>query len=739
MCPHLKFKNACFEFYSETIVRMRYSPSGSFTPYPPIICGEKLPLVIKCRVEKRKETVVLSTSAITLEYTNKNTGFNEHNLRISFEWGGVKGECRPPFNDDKNLGGTVRALDRWPGIPKDWKEEKGVLSRNGFHVLENKCRVYWNPVKEWPEVIKEQGSVDFFFFAYGKDYQRALQDFVNVFGKIPMPPVWAFGFWYSRWYPYKDREFVEIIKKYRRLNIPIDVMVIDSDWRVGGWWGYEWNRKYFPNPGRTMKEIHELGCNLCLNDHPGYDRIEALPWTDPHIRELKKIFKEPTVRGEWGCDWSKKSVVDAFGKIYLKPFFKQGMDFWWVDGWAEPPFEGVDPQLFVNMQYFKLRESETKKRGLILSRWGGIGSHKYPLWFSGDVYSNWETLKYEICFTVKSGNLGAIYWSHDIGGLQTGVPEEMLTSGFLVRKISEELFIRWVQFGALSPIFRTHSAHGIREPWNYSRKVLAIFRQYTKLRCALLPYFYTLAREAYDTGMPLVRALYLHYPEEEGAYNAVYEYLLGKDMLVVPADGPMRGNRNTFSKNAYFPGDKWIDIYTGEIIEGIKNKVLRIPLDRLPIFVRSGAIIPYYEEMKFTREKKNPLIHFDIFSEGESHFELYEDDGDTLAYQKGTFNRIKINALKRGNIIGITINNKQKIRDYSVNIMLGENEMVDKVLCDKKTIPFKITTKCAAGLIDSQIKFCNISIKGKSQIVSLQIILIKSRTGRSEGGNADIT
>jgi alpha-glucosidase len=572
--------------------------------------------------------------------------------------------------------------------------------------------VYWNTEYDWPECRDEQVKLDGYFFAYGDDYKQALQDFVTVFGRIPMIPRWALGFWYSRWYAYKDQEYIDLVKRYRKEGIPIDVMVFDTDWR-DGWGGYDWSGKYFKKPEKTIAELHEMGCRVGMNDHPGYDKYDALPPHDSHIPAIRERLGPLPHQGQYACDWSNKKAVEAWKDILLGPFFDQGLDFWWIDGWVKPPFGQCNSQLWSNQVYYELGQEKTNERGLILARWGGIGSHRFPVQFSGDTLCQWGVLKHEIEYTPVSAGLGAVYWSHDIGG-------------FMDKKIDEELFIRWVQFGAMSPIFRTHSAQGIREPWKFSARAKRIFRKQTHIRYALTPYLYTLTREAYDTGMPICRPMFLDNNKgNAGARDRRWQYMLGPDLLVVPGDEPVDKSTQKQRKRVFFPSGRWFGLETTEVIQGMEDGAIDIPVERIPCYVREGAIIPSEPVGAHLALPVSRELHFDFFpAQGglESVYTLYEDDGTSMAYADNGCARTQVKGSRTAEEIVMSVGAPQgrykgmpDKRTIVLRMRIEEEENVAQVEIRRgngswEPVAHKHTCKCLACGVESGQGFCEVRL-----------------------------
>lgn len=720
------FGNARFTVYTAGCVRLEYSQGGRFSEGPSLLVGRKAAAPGRAAVRIRGRQLHLSTPRFTLRYTDDGQVFSAANLTITHRnKDGQPVTWAPGKRDAGNLGTVTRSLDQWKwcGGPNHYPVE-GILSTDGGHFVADEPRVYWNARADWPECRGHAVQFDGYFFAYGNDYKGALKDYVTVFGPIPLVPRWVFGFWYSRWYAYTDKEFVALGRRYQREGIPIDVMIIDTDWRCN-WGGYDWNRRCFPRPEQAFRALHRLGLHTSLNDHPGYDNYDALPADDSHIPALRRRLGDLPHQGQWACDWSNRRAVEAWKDILLGPFFGQGMDFWWIDGWVKPPFANTDSQLWANRVYYELTEARTRRRGLVLARWGGVGSHRYPVQFSGDTPPEWEMLRHQVEFTTASAGLCAAYWSHDIGG-------------FFNREMDEELFIRWAQFGAMSPVFRTHSDHGVREPWNVSPRARRLFRKQARIRGALAPYFYTLAREAHDTGLPLIRPLYLEYNDNDG--GALYrkgQYTIGRDLLVIPADGPADKATGLFRKRAYFPNGRWLHLETAEVRKGMLDTSLDIPLDHIPTYVREGAILPCQRVGHNVGARAPAELQFDYYPSpfAPSEFVVYEDDGETREHERGRAARTRVRgSWAGGGLIEFAIDAPRgryrgmpAARRYVVRVWVESPARVARVELRVGRGPwrraaFRITRTALAGEVRAGREFCEVRVTSRNQPVRIRVV-----------------
>ena len=345
------------------------------------------------------------------------------------------------------------------------------------------------------------------------------------------------------------------------------------------------------------------------------------------------------------------------------PLIRQGVDFWWVDGGggaAQMP--GLDPQLWTNEVFYDATEQETGKRAFILSRYGGWGSERYPGFFTGDAYSEWRVLAYEVAYTARGGNVLVPYISNDIGG-------------FHGAKIPFDLYARWIEFGTFSPILRMHSAHAnplegnTRMPWVYGPKGVALMKKYFTLRTQLVPYIYTYAWQAHEHSLPLLRPLYLQWPDLAEAYRHFHEYYFGDEMLVAPVldAGGVR--------TVYLPPGEWVDFFTGRHRQGGVAFTAHYAADATPVFVRAGAIIPEQTVSGNPPRGQPAQLTVNVYGDGDGGFNLYEDDGISLDYERGryafTAMTYRTTGVDHRLVIGPTRGSyagQQEVRAYEVRI-----------------------------------------------------------------------
>ena len=673
--------NARFTVLTDRLIRMEWSENGRFEDHATLaIVNRNLP-VPKFTATRSGDGATIRTSAVTLTY--KGGKFAEDNLSVSFKLNGKTVTWHPGLEATGNLMGTARTLDGCTGpdnINNNDPMELGILSRDGWAIVDESSRHLFVPDDsdwgEWVSVRPEGEVQDLYIFAYGHDYKTALADFTKVAGKIPMPPKFVFGYWWSRYWAYSDEEFLALGKEFRDRRIPIDVMVIDMDWHqtwqstsrrlrrdeVGqnvGWTGYSWNRDLFNDPEAFLAELHdELHLKTSLNLHPAsgiVQREDAYPAfvadylsrTDDYDGPEGYIYKggEQQANGNIAKKGYHAPVpfrmdqvawADAYFNSVLHPLEKQGVDFWWLD-WQQYKESNYVPGLsntfWLNHTFFndKVRRNsgkpaEDSERPMIYHRWGGLGSHRYQLGFSGDTNILWEVLAYLPYFTATASNVGYGYWGHDLGGhMQRGqIPTD------------PELYTRWLQYGVFSPLFKTHctsSAIIERRFWAFEDHY-QYMRDAVELRYALSPYIYDMARKAYDTGVSLCRPMYYEYPEEEKAYTWKEQYFFGDNILAATVCEPLDSLTGKAGRSVWLPaGNDWYDMAHKQMLKGGQTRDLKYTIGEIAWFVKAGAIIPLAAEgIQNLQEKSNALRIYIAPGTGKSNYTHYEDDEVSQAY-----------------------------------------------------------------------------------------------------------
>lgn len=636
---------ARFTFLTDSMARLEWSPDGRFEDRPSqVVVHRRLPVPKFTRTDGGRlrgpvsptddapddpSVVILRTDRLEIRYKPDDEPFNKNNLlvRCRVGAGGAEEwwESSPPFEQCTNLGGTVRTLD---GVSGACPLPDGLLNRYGWTFIDDsRSLVFDGTERPWPTPRRDSSALDWYVLAYGNDYKKALSQFTAIAGRIPLPPRFAFGAWWSRYWAYSDDELRRLVEEFRAHEVPLDVLVIDMDWHLDGWTGYTWNPAYFPDPAGFLKWAHEQGLKVTLNLHPA-DGVGKHEKAFPDVCRAMGLDPASTDRVPFDC--TDPRYVDAYFEHLHRPLERMGVDFWWID-WqqgTETKIPGLDPLWWLNCLHWndmERRADATGRRPLIFSRWGGLGNHRYQVGFSGDTFCDWPSLAFQPYFTSTAGNVGFAYWSHDIGGHQPG-------------PVEPELFARWVQWGALSPILRTHTTKNPRAErrlWEFPSEVYEATKRAYRLRYELLPYIYTMARRCYDTGLPLCRPLYYEWPDLEDSYAWKNEYLFGDDLLVAPVTKPAERMTQCAMVDVWIPPGRWHHWFTGRTYMGPAEYPMVVPLDEIPLFVRDGAIIPTGPTVQRSDEKPLDPMVLNVFGAADGSTRVYEDDGRSARYERG--------------------------------------------------------------------------------------------------------
>ena len=594
-------------FLSPCLLRLEYSAQNAFVDKPTFIFMERNFAPARVTIEERKEWKIFKLPAMELHYRPDGRSLGPQNVKITWTHQGKARTWRPGQTDATNLGGYCASLDRL-GRDTILSMKPGLLNREGYWMVDDSMAPVYDKKADLLIPSGEELCQDFYFCVYGNDFPLGIREFIKQSGPAPRLPLSAFGLWFSRYFNFQDSEIKALVDEFNKQKLPLDVFVIDVDWHLHGWDGYDWNRSCFPHPEKFLQWMHAQGVKVMLNIHP-----EKLSRKDTHFPAVAKATGTPADKPYIVFDGLEKTHVHAYTRL-LQELLNTGADYLWSDGnlISKAPADALG---WNNRIFYNSAAEQAKERALILSRSGGLGSHRTPAYFSGDTHSHWETLSYEIDFTARAANLGPSVWSHDIGG-------------FIGLHLPADLYLRWVAFGAFSPMLRLHSSFGVREPWNYGKEALDIFRKVILLRRALLPYLANLDEESHCEGLALVRPLYFQYPDDEKAYTVKGEYLLGNGLLVAPACTPNTGDCT--QKEVYLPNGTWFNFFSGTRWDGPRKMALLVQLGEIPVFARAGAIIPLDERNTSATESPFPkALVLRVFAGGAGQYSLREDDGKT--------------------------------------------------------------------------------------------------------------
>ena len=671
--------HARFSVLTPQLIRMEWSPDGHFEDRASMVfINRSMPAPAFTHETHGKgaaRRLTIHTAALNLSYTplaEPEGRFTARSLQVSLTLNGKEVTWHPELADSGNLLGTLKTLDGVKGSATKTPIEPGIISKDGWTVVDDSARPLFDSTdfsfakgvdSPWPWVIARPAGdrQDLYFFGYGHDYKQALGDFVKVAGRIPLPPRYAFGAWWSRFWSYSDQEFEALVDGFKANDVPLDVLVIDMGWHPTNgfrrdvkdqagqrkdWTGYTWNKLLFPKPEEFLDHIHAQGLKTTLNLHP---LSGVQPWEERYPEMARAMGIDPATQKYVPFDITNKKFALNYMNILHHPLERQGVDFWWLDWQSDQgtPIAGLTPTWWLNYVHFTDQEREGK-RPLLFHRWGGLGNHRYEIGFSGDTSSDWASLAFQPWFTATAANVGYAYWSHDIGGHIPGIVEP-------------ELYTRWIQFGAFSPILRTHTTSNPdaeRRIWANPEPYSDVMRSAFQLRYALQPYIYTEARRTYDTGVAFLRPLYYDWPESPEAYTNRGEYMFGDSMLLAPVTKPADPATQLASEEVWLPAGEWIEWFTGRHVTGPVAISRSFSIGQIPVYLRAGAIVPMMPKMEYTGEKPvDPLIVnvLPLADGQQSSYKLYEDSGKADEYKNGACAWTTLAASRQGDEIEIVV------------------------------------------------------------------------------------
>ncbi|MAN27068.1 MULTISPECIES: glycoside hydrolase family 31 protein [Mesonia] len=545
----------------------------------------------------------------------------------------------------------------------------------------------WDMGKSNPETYSfssEDSELDYYFI-YGPNLPKILDGYTSITGKSPMLPKFAMGLHvgtYSggTWGHEEETSAnypVALVEKFRKYQIPVDVLHLDSTWRMFGENGgsgattFEW-RETFQNTEKMFDSLYALNLNAVgLHVRPRFDNGKKLRLLD-EAREAGYVYPEPNNSGEF-VNFFDEDAVDWWWENGAMRVAEQGAMFFKTDegsafgrkanesnktgpqGQEIKSLHNLFPVAYAKAPYEKY-QAYNKMRGMNHTREGYAGIQRYPFIWAGDWPSEWQYFEPVIKAGLNIGMSGVGYWSHNMGGFE--------------HVADPELYIRWCQFGFFSPIAHLFGMEhpNYKEPWNYGEEAQRIFKQYDDLRYSLIPYIYSTAYENHTTGMPLMRALVIAYQDDPNVYEITDQYLFGDSMLICPVI-----TKGAKTRTVYLPEGNWTNYWTGEQFEGKQYLNVLCPIEEMPIFIKGGAIIPTQEVVQYVGEKDIETITLDIYPDGKSSFTMYDDDGKSLDYQKGKYALTTIEVNDENDKVEVTIqpaegNYKLGDRTYQIRL-----------------------------------------------------------------------
>lgn len=552
-----------------------------------------------------------------------------------------------------------------------------------------------------------------YYFMFGNDYKEIIGSYTKLTGKPIMPPQWALGWSQSRGMLTFEKLTRDIAKEYRERNIPCDIIYQDIGW-VEGLQNFKWRKDRYNNPKKMLSDLAENGFKVIISQDPVISQAISDQWTEA---KDKGFFVKDERTGQaydmpwpWGgncgvVDFTNPEVADWWGALQQMPI-DDGVKGFWTD-MGEPAWSNEESTDRLHMKHYlgmhdeihnvygltwdkvvteQFEKHNPNQRVFQMTRAAYAGMQRYTFGWSGDsgngrdVLDGWGNLENQIPLGLSAGMGLVPFWTTDISGYCGEITDH---------KEFSELYVRWLQFGVFNPLSRAHhEGDNAVEPWLFGEEAEKIAKKSIEFKYRLNPYIYTYARQAYDTGIPIMRAMILEYPNDKETPNLDHQFMFGAELLVAPV--VKKGNT---TKKVYLPEGNWVDYFhPQQVYQGKQYIDYSAPLEVTPIFVKEGAILPMMPVMPYIGAMKNTPMILEFFPSlnKPSSFELYEDDGETNNYKEGKFVKTNIESKATSSEINITIHNSENFnfndlekRNYWLKIHLV-NKPKKVLLNDKK-------------------------------------------------------
>lgn len=629
---------------SDLLVRLEFSEEGYFEDRPTEFASFRNFPVPQMKVDQNENFLDITTKYFNLQYNKEKSFYGskyapDTNFKIKLldsgnkEWyfghpearnySGILGDFDKSVND--KVEGEIKDLKHVKKRFENIFSSKGLYSTDGFASIDDSNS---NFIAEDGTIIyNDRKRIDVYVFLYNKDFGNCLQNYFMLTGMPPLIPRYALGIWWNKTDFYNFEDIKNLLVAFNRHRIPLSILLLGDNWHLKDKnnlarfrSGFTFNRDLFPKPEEFTKYLHERGVSLGINIDPS-DGIY------PHELKYDDFAKELGVSEKQTIPFNifDKNLIAAYLEHFINPLYDVGVDFFWLN---YRDFDDKKTQSALNYYHFNDYKKSEALRPLILSKVSTYAPHKYPVHYSGETLVSWNTLKKLPVYNSTSSNIGLSWWSHDIGGYKEGIEDG-------------ELYIRYVQYGTYSPIFRFSAKYGQyykREPWKWDIKTLSIVRDYCQLRHRLIPYLYSEAYKYHKVGLPLVQPIYYQYPKLYDEPDYKNEYYFGTELFVAPITKPKDKVMNRAVEKVFLPDGIWYDFKTGKKFPGNKRYVLFFKDEDYPVFAKCGSIVclgDLEKNLNVTNPPKTMEIH--VFPGRNNSYNLYEDDGYSNLYEEGYY------------------------------------------------------------------------------------------------------
>jgi alpha-D-xyloside xylohydrolase len=665
---------------SDSIIRVRYSPTSSFPNQPDYVVTKAEWPPSKWTMQPADDAVTITTSLLQIKIARQDAGItysdaegkplvNEASRKLTPVK--VNGEDTYRAESFINIYGSREALYglgqhqsgvwNYRGESVDISQDNTniavpmLVSSKGYGIFWNntsRSRVN-NRFANYLYISSEVADVIDYYFIYGPEMDKIVAAYRDLTGPAPMFGKWAYGFWQCKNRYRSQEEILGVARKYRELHLPADNIV--QDWF---WWNHKGEHvfnKNYPDPKGMVDELRKENFHLMISVwpffEPGsavYDEMDKRGWFVDKFKFAKPPYH---TSGMAVYDATNPETRKYYWELMNKALFNIGLDAWWLDT-TEPETEGQEENIllghklaigsgdrYVNLYplmttgavYDGQRSVSNQKRVFILSRSAFAGAQRNAVTaWSGDINSDFFSFRRQIPAGLNYSLSGMPYWTSDIGGFVSGNPDD---------PEYRELFIRWFQYGTFCPIFRVHGTRTTdqNELWSYGPEAQKILASFDRLRYRLLPYIYSIAWKTTSDGYTPMRPLVMDFRGDVRAENIGDQFMYGPAFLVNPVTEPAASTRRL-----YLPKARWYDFWTGTSADGGQVVDAVAPLERMPLYIRAGSVLPMGPEIEWSTQKPADPIELRVFRGADGDFTLYEDENDTYSYEKGVYATIPL-------------------------------------------------------------------------------------------------
>lgn len=741
------------KFYSPEIVRVTKTPDGktfSRQSLSVIKTSEKTPV----KIEENGSVVTLSSTAlrVTVDLKTGKIAYNDAqgNPLLSEKEYGAQFTPVKDVQKEAFLARQAFLLDKNEAIYGLGQQQNGkLIQRNERIVLKNDnmkiCIPYFMSAKGYGLFWDNYASTTYtdnaqetsfeslgdgadYYFMYGGNGDGVIARMRELTGQAPMLPLWTYGYWQSRERYKTQQELVGVVEKYRSIGVPLDGII--QDWQYWGrdsvWNAMSFDSKTYPDPQGMTDKIHAMNAHLMIVAWPGFGPLTK-QYKELSAKKMMIDFDTwPPKSGAKPYDPYNPTARDIYWDYLNKGVFSFNTDAWWLDS-SEPDHINVKeadfdqptylgsyrsvvnafPLEHVGGVYDHQRATTSDKRVCILTRSAFAGQQRYGAnsW-SGDIVAGWETLQKQIPAALNFSSCGIPYWNADIGGFflwNYGGEKALENNAY------RELYVRWVQFGAFTPMMRSHGTDAPKEIFRFGKRGDRDFdaiEKYINLRYSLLPYLYSTAWNVTNNAGSIMRPLFFDFVNDKAVLGINDEYLFGKSILVAPVVNPMyvssqdgKGAEDysqAKSRKVYFPaGSQWFDFWTGEKLDGGQSLDKTAPIDILPLYIKAGSVIPFGPKVQYATEKKWDNLEIRIYPGADGEFVLYEDENDNYNYEKGAYSTISFRWNDKSRVLTISERNGYfpgilEKRIFNLRLIDSKTDMKKRITYSGKQIRIKL-------------------------------------------------